>query len=64
MVFPHFVETLPHWVNIGSLGWLVGHEIGHAVDKYIAAVPYSEADGENKKHVYKSARYRVSFRAA
>ena len=63
MVYPHFVETLPLWMNIGSLGWLLAHEIGHAVEKYIAAVPYSAVTGPDASQVYKSAKFRVRVHA-
>ncbi|XP_018493855.1 endothelin-converting enzyme 1-like [Galendromus occidentalis] len=58
--YPHYVESLPHWMNLASLGLVVGHEIGHAIDKYIAHLPTSEVEGDDKLEVYKNAGYRAA----
>lgn len=46
---------------MGALGQIIGHEIGHAIDKYIVYMPDDAVEGDDQREVYKSAVYRVSF---
>lgn len=33
MEFPLMIETLPLWTFLGSFGWALAHELGHAIAK-------------------------------
>lgn len=60
-MYPNHVEGLPFYLNLASLGWTLGHEIGHALEKYIASIPVSAVAPEEKLETFKSAKFRVSF---
>lgn len=53
--FPNMIESLPRWTLFGAMGFVIGHELGHAL---VSAIKLSHSEA-----VSKGTRWEATYRS-